>query len=632
MSLPDLSKEKRIGLDIETYDPDLTSNGPGVRRDGYVVGIAVAGETTGIKQYLPFAHETGNLYSKDQVINWAKKELCRPNQPKVGANLLYDLDFLYELGVPVSGPFEDVQVAEPLINENRRVYNLDSLGERYLNLGKADETLEDYCKKRKWRGKVQKHLWKIPGTIVSPYAIRDVELPLAVLRKQKKILLAENLVELYQLETRLIPLLLKMRRRGVRVDIKKTEILVHKLKKELAKKRKALNKFAGRTVDIWAAASIAKAFDKLGLKYPRTPKTKEPSFQKLWLERHDHPIAQLIVECRASDKFLGTFLEGSLLSMAVGDRVHCQFNQLKGDTFGAVTGRFSSSNPNLQFIPNRDPVRGPMIRGVFLPEPGELWGRSDYSQIELRILAHYARGKGSDDIRRSYTEHPDIDFHQMCADMANTSRKHAKTINFGIVYGMGVASTAKNLGMNKNQAKTFLDGYHDKLPFAKYTLQEVSRVAGQRGWIKTILNRRRRFDLWEPVDWDLAQGTTGTKDRDLMIDLVKRKREKARKENKKVPRPGVKRAGTYKALNALIQGSAADLMKKAMVDCDESGVYDILGAPLLTVHDELDNSVPNTKIGREAFEEQERIMAKTIPFKVPVLVDSDLGENWGEVK
>ena len=343
--------------------------------------------------------------------------------------------------------------------------------------------------------------------------------------------------------------------------------------------------------------------------------TGTPSFQATFLERHEDPITNLIVQYRKMDKFIGTFLKGSMLNMLIGDRLHTQFNQLKGDENGTVTGRFSSSNPNLQFIPNRDPELGPLCRSLFIPDEGDWWARADYSQIEIRLLAHYAIGDGSNDIRQAFLDDRTLDYHQWCADTAGITRKAAKTINFGIIYGMGAKKLAEALGIDTGESEEFLRMYYEKLPFLKRTLRTASAKAQNAGFVRTILGRRRRFNLWE------SDQISASPDREMVL-----------RETKRAGGHRIQRAGCYKAFNAVDQGSAADIMKSAMVDISKSGVCDVLGFPPLTVHDELDWSIPKTKIAKEAFEESCRIMENTIPLRIPVLVDHDTGEHWGDVK
>lgn len=631
-SFPDLSSAKTISLDVETRDDDLKTKGPGVRRDAYLIGVAI-GTDDGFRGYYPIAHDEGPNLNKRNVLRWLKRELGRYDQIKLGTNLLYDTDFLAEAGVDVAGPWYDVQVAEPLIDENKQGrYNLDDLASHYLGREKKTTALEIECERRKYKGAVQKHLWRLPADLVGPYAIEDVDLPLAIFPKQRNILENEDLWDLFLLETRLTPLLLDMRRIGVRLDSNRLEKTIGAFDKKLKSAKRRLKKMTGFDVEYWAADSIARAFDSEGLDYPRTPKTKKPSFTKPWLRSHPHPMTDLIVECRQIDKFIGTFLRGQMMDQMIGDRLHCLFNQLKSDEYGTVTGRFSSSHPNLQFIPIRDEEMGPLCRSMFVPEEEHDWGKADYSQIEFRIFAHYALGRGSRKFQDEYRRNPNVDFHAWCAEMAGIGRRPAKTINFGLIYGMGIKKLARSLDISEDEARTFLAEYNGRLPFIKQTLRKVSQRADERGYVFTILKRRRRFDRWEPADWDLAQSVSAVTDRDAMIKTVNHLIGVARERDADViPRKGVRRAGTYKALNALVQGSAADVMKKAMVDCYESGVFDVL-VPHLTVHDEMDVSIPRTSIGREAFIEMKRTMENTIEFRVPIVVDVESGPNWARVK
>jgi DNA polymerase I-like protein with 3'-5' exonuclease and polymerase domains len=629
--LPNLRDAEIISLDIETRDPELLDRGPGVRRDGYIVGIAV-GVPEGHRWYLPFAHAEGPQFEPEVIKRWAQTELCRPDQPKLGANLLYDLDYLYHWGVEVTGPFYDVQVAEPLLDENRRMYNLDSLSMEYLGEGKDETLMEQYCEALGLKGKPQGHLWRMPPKFVGPYAEVDVDRPLRVFEEQRRLLRKEGLWDLFILETRLIPLMLAMRQRGVPVDVKATHATRHHVFKKVQEARQEVEGIVGREVNIWANEDIALAFEQLGLEFKRTKKTGAPSFPGWVLEKHPHPIGPLIFEQRRWDKFLSTFLDGHILGNQIDGRIHCQFNQLRGDEYGTVTGRFSSSNPNLQQIPKRDEILGPMCRSLFVPEPGELWARADYSQVELRLLAHYAVGPGSEAIREELIANPDLDYHQICADMSGIARSSAKHINFGVVYGMGVKKLCDKLGLDEIEGKALMNAYHAKMPFMKETSNAASRTANKRGNVHTIMKRRRRFPDWEPADFNLSwafRDTDVPRDPVSVRAWIKEQVEKAREKGHRVPRMGIKRAWTYRALNAVIQGSAADVMKKAMVDIWESGVCDVLGAPLLTVHDELDWSIPKTKEGIEAFHESVRIMETTIPFRVPLKADPEIMKNWG---
>ncbi len=629
-TFPDLSSSKYLSVDIETRDDDLKSKGPGVRRDAYIIGVTVAAEN--FCEYYPVAHDVGPNLNKKAVFSWLKQELGRPHQIKIGANLLYDFDFLEAQKIRAKGLWYDVQNAEPLINENQGgSYNLDALGKKYLKQGKNLVELQEACDRNRWKGDPQKYLWRLPASVVGHYSKEDARIAAEVFFKQEPILRREELWDLFLLETKLMPLLLQMRQTGVRIDVRRLDQTIRSTKKELNDLKQALKKMVGFDLQYWAAESIAKAFDKIGVRYPMTPKTQKPSFTQAWLSQVNHPLARTIVQCRKLDKFLGTFLEGSIQDQIIDGRIHGLFNQLLSDEYGTVTGRFSSSHPNLQFIPARDEKLGPLCRSMFIPEMGCDWGKTDYSQIEFRIFAHFARGEGADNFRRQYISDPRVDYHAWCAKEAGITRREAKTVNFGIIYGMGIPSLAKTLEIPVSAAETFRKKYDEKIPFVRTTLQDAAKVAQDRGYIRTILNRRRRFISWEPMDWELSKRISAVRDKDLMLRTVEEAIRNAQVNKDLIPRGGIRRAGTHKALSALVQGSAADLIKKAMVDCYEAGVLDVLSLHL-TVHDELDESVPKNKEGSEAFAEMARLMEKAISFKVPVIIDASTGKNWGETK
>lgn len=620
-SFPSLSSAKVVSIDCETRDDDLKAKGPGVRRGGYIVGVSVTTDD-GFRGYYPIRHDQGPNLDPLAVMRWLRRELAG-DRDKIGAHILYDADYLAEERVAIGGRWIDVLNAEPLLDENDFQYSLDRVAEKHLGEGKLDDSLEKYCKERGWKGNPHSHIWRMPASVVGPYALTDSDLPIRIFRKQLPLLREQGLEDLFWLETRLTKLLLKMRRTGVRVDVAKLDRVTEEFSRKRDELQAELRSLAGEKIDVWAAESIARVFDRLGLPYARTAKRKQPSFPQTFLDRHEHPVARKIVEVRKIDKFIGTFLVGQLKGTLVGDRIHAQFNQLKGEDGGAVTGRFSSSNPNLQFIPVRDEEMGPLCRSMFIPEEGCDWGKVDMSQIEFRFFTHFATGPGSDEIRRIYNENPDADFHQMTADMAQVSRKEAKTVNFGIIYGMGIDKLCLGLGRSRQEGEKILDEYHRRIPFVKHMLSLAARTAESRGYVKTILGRRRRFSLYEPADWILSKKVSPSI-KERMVEIV----NEARLENPGI-RPGVRRAGTHRALNAVIQGSSADQIKKAMVECDEAGIFDILFCHL-TVHDELDVSIPRTKEGSEAFSEMARIMETTIPLKVPVRTDSKIGANWGE--
>jgi DNA polymerase I-like protein with 3'-5' exonuclease and polymerase domains len=615
-----LSAAKELTIDTETYDPDLKKSGPGVRTGGYIVGISVATEDDAF--YLPIRHEreynpNGVGYLREHVMAWAKDNLCLAGVPKIGANLIYDLDFLWEAGIEIPGPYYDVQIAEPLIDENQRSFALDRLGFKYAGTGKEKSEMEDWLNRTYGKDNNQrKNIYRCPPELVAPYAIADVTLPRKIIRLQKEIIREQELDRVWDVETRLVPLMLAMRRRGVSVD----EARAQQATDELTARKNRICKEIG-IPDIWNAEQIAKMCDRSGIEYPLTAKTKKPSFTALWLEKHDDPRLRKLVEARKYDKTVTTFIQGAVLGNAIDGRVHTQFHQLKSDDNGTVSGRFSSSNPNLQNIPSRDEELGPLMRSMFIPDPDEVWYSDDWSQIEFRELVHYGEGPSARATQQAYRDDPTTDFHDYVAELTGIARKPAKNINFGLGYGMGIDKLARQLGVSREQAEAIFAQYHARLPFIKALMKKVSRVAENRGYIKTLLGRRRRFDLWEPRNYDkFGYNYKDNKPTPLNHDDAVAEWGKF----------AIKRAFGYASLNALMQGSAADLMKLAMVNIWESGVCDVLGAPLLTVHDELNWSVPRTPEAVQAHAEAARMMKDVWQLRIPLLVSSDSGANWSE--
>jgi DNA polymerase I-like protein with 3'-5' exonuclease and polymerase domains len=389
---------------------------------------------------------------------------------------------------------------------------------------------------------------------------------------------------------------------------------------------------------IWAARSIAKVFDQLGLEYERTAKSNEPSFTKNFLLNHKHPVVGMIAEARKINKVRTTFIDTILEHEHLG-RIHADINQIRSDDGGTVTGRFSYSNPNLQQIPARDPVTGPMLRSLFIPEDNCKWGCFDYSQQEPRLVAHYALRfslPSAVTIAESYSNDPSTDFHKIVAEMAEIDRKDAKTINLGLFYGMGKAKLQAELGVSKEKSDELFNTYHSRVPFVKQLMNEIMSAAQSRGQIKTLLGRRCRFPKYEPIlrgsDW----GTyVPAEDHERILELqamgphLKDNEDKIIKDKDGNPKRNywynnpIRRAFTYKALNKLIQGSAADMTKKAMVDLYKEGIISHI-----QIHDELDFSVESDAHADKI----KQIMEHAVDLKVPNKVDYESGPNWGEIK
>lgn len=626
--LPDISRSPVISFDVETFDPELTEAGPGWARGvGHIVGISAA--IPGQQWYFPIRHEVQPELNMDptEVLQWASYMLGNPRSMKVGANLMYDIGWLRQEGVHVRGKLCDVQFAEALLNETSKV-GLEQLGQKYLKTGKATDLLKEWCKnyygtgEKTWR----RDIYRAPVTLTGHYGEADASLPLEVFERQWPLLQSEGQVALFEMECALIPLLIDMRFAGVSVDVAYADELRHKLEGRAREIQVKIDAMAGFGVNINAAESLAKAFDAIGLSYPRTAATDakpngSPSFVKEFLSHHPHEFPNLITQAREVVKLRTTFVEGYLLNKNINGKVHGSFNPLSGTEGGAKTGRFASSDPNLQNIPARS-EEGKLIRNAFIPDDGHAeWWKFDYSQIEYRLLAHFAVGEGSDLIRQMYLEDPRTDYHSSTAALIEKvtgiklSRSHTKNINFGLAYGMGLAKLAKDLGVSVQEAQELSEAYHRGVPFAKETMKMLSDFAQQYGYNATILGRRTRFDLWEPSGW-------GVKGTPLRYDAALSQYG-----------PNIKRAYLYRTLNYTLQGSSADMMKQAMATCYYTGIFDVTGVPRLTVHDELDFSVPEvTPMYKEAMREMHHVMQTTIPLRVPVVCDLDVGKRWGSVE
>jgi len=604
-TFPDLTNCDRIAIDLETRDPNLMTLGPGwCRDDGYVIGYAVAaGDFVG---YFPVRHESGNMPER-MVVNWLKKQMDTPHIEKVMHNAMYDLGWMRWAGIEVKGKIIDTMIAAPLLNENRRFYNLNSLAGEYLGEWKNEKMLRSAASMHGVDPKSE--MWKLDSCFVGRYAEQDASVTLKLWDRLSIDINKDEVTSIFALESGLLPVLLDMKTKGVRVDLDKAELVKKDLRKRESALLKEIKEETGIAVEPWAAASVAKVFDSLGLSYNRTEGSNAPSFTKNFLANHTHPVAQKIVRLREFNKANTTFVE-TILNHAHNGRIHCDFHPLRTDDGGTVTGRFSSSNPNLQQIPARDPEIKAMIRGLFIPEEGCKWGSFDYSAQEPRWLAHYCASMPNphpsvEGVVAAYKE-GDADFHQMVADLAGITRKEAKTVNLGIMYGMGKKKLAGVLDIELNEATELMEGYHSKVPFVKGMADAAAKAAMDNGKIRTWLGRKCRFDMWEPKSFGYNKAM---------------KLEEAAEEYGGKGR--IRRAFTYKALNKLIQGSSADQTKKAMVDCYAEGLV-----PMLTVHDELCFSVQS----EDEAERIKEIMETCVDgLKVPFEVDAELGDNWGEV-
>jgi DNA polymerase I-like protein with 3'-5' exonuclease and polymerase domains len=602
---PDLSKAKYIAIDLETKDPDLKTKGSGaIIGHGEIIGIAVA--VDGWSGYYPIAHREGNL-DKRLVLEWFR-DVCATDSVKIFHNAMYDVCWIKAAGIKINGHIIDTMLMASLIDENRLWYSLNSIAFDYLGEVKDERGLREAAEQAGVDPKSE--MYKLPAMYVGSYAEKDAELTLELFKVLSREINKQNLTEVFDLETRLFPCLIDMKFKGVRVDVERA----HNLKRELTQQEEALllevKRETGIETQIWAARSIAEVFDKLSLPYIRTEKTKAPSFTKNFLSEHKHPLVQKIAKAREINKAHTTFID-TILKHSHRGRIHADINPIRSDQGGTVTGRFSYSNPNLQQIPARNKELGPMIRGLFLPEEKHKWGCFDYSQQEPRLVVHYAATTEPICFDESVTKIVEkfksntVDFHQTVADMASISRSQAKTINLGLFYGMGKTKLQAELGLStKEEAENLFNQYHENVPFVKELMNKTSAFAQTSGSIGTLLGRRCRFNKWEPNTFGMHTPMT--------FEEAERTYGRGR----------IKRAMTYKALNKLIQGSAADMTKKAMLDLYEEGII-----PHIQIHDELDISVRDEQQAARIVE----IMENAVTLAVPNKVDYESGNTWGDI-
>ena len=600
---PLMKGRKVVAIDLETCDTELKKMGPGwPRKIGSVIGIAVSsGDFTA---YYPIGHEGGGNMDKEVVISYIKKICEDESIQKVFHNAQYDIGWLSTLGIEVKGYIHDTMIAAALLNENRYSYTLNSIVSEYLGEYKDEKVLKAKAEELGIDPKAE--MYKLPAEFVGEYAEADA---LLTFRLHEKLMLEiknDALETVYDTECRLIRVIFNMTKRGVRVDMQRAFELKRKLQVKEKNYLKRIKDITGSDVQVWAARSVAQAFDDVNLEYPRTA-LGAPSFTQTFLETHKHELPRMITKARVLNKLQGTFVDG-IAKYIHNDRLHAHINQIRGDSGGTVTGRFSMYAPNLQQMPIRNEF-GSELRKIFIPEQGEYWLSADYSQQEPRILTHFAilnKNAGAEEVQQAFVK--GLDFHKQTAEMAGIDRRLAKTIGLGVMYGMGYKKMAVDLDISPMEAKEMLKEFRIKVPFMQGMLEDVMNRANKVGTIRTYLGRKCRFDLYEPSWYDPG----------VFHKALPLKQAQAEYGGQ------IKRAGTYKALNRLIQGTAADQTKKAMVD-----VYENLGIiPLIQVHDELNCSVKSDK---EA-ENIKDIMENSMKLEVPSKVDFKIKDNWGDAK
>jgi DNA polymerase-1 len=596
---PNLKNETIIALDIETKDNDIKELGPGYYRAKYglsddrILTLAIATQD--------------NVWSFEwntETRNWLKDN---EHLSIIGANTIYDLGWLMvNTDIRFTGRYYDILISESVLCGIEDWYSLDKLARKYLNANKGNDEITEYCEANGWKGDPRGHLYKMVKDplgleLVLKYNESDA-------RQTYDIFKLQETTPVTELESKNLWMMLEMRKHGIKIDMKKLEKSSIEVGEKVAALQSIVNDIAGFEVKTSSHKHMGKVFDSLGLAYPTTDKGN-PSFAKEVLEGFDHPFVNAARDIKTLNKLQTTYLQG-FEKYIVNGRVYPEYNPVKNGSRGAVTGRLTANRPGMQTIPSRG-IGKSYVRSIFIADDGRILVKQDQSQEELRVFGHFARGTGSKELREAYNEDVNLDMHQFVADWVGIPRSIAKTINFGILYGMGVHKFAVSAGLpvpppwptfgcpdyfekynahkekiikGYEAAKLFFD-YVSKFPCMKVTAKKAEQKCNERGYAKTILNRRRYLN------------------------------------NK----------NSYKAMNTLIQGTSADIMKLWMVKCYEEGLHNELNFHL-TVHDEIVFSMEDTEKGRAAAAEVKRIGETCIDLRVPLKVDHEEGPNWAEVK
>ena len=646
----DLTDIDIVAIDLETYDPNLKTKGLGaVRKDGFVTGIAIA--TSKQTLYFPIAHAmTDNLDPAETWDYLNKKLFQNKNIRKVFHNAMYDVCWIRSsTGDMPKGELLDTMIAASVIDETRMRYSLDSISKDYLNEAKYKYDLADQV--LAWSNGTIKdpmsNMHKLPYSLVKGYAEQDVNLTLKLWNlfeikldeilyvkiNEKGIKEPKTCRKIFELETKLFPCLVDMKFKGVKIDVEKAKAFGQRLEKT---KNNIIDYIARRTnvrVEMWAASSIKALLDHQNIDDYKVTKAGLPQLPKDYLSTHKNKYLRLIAKARNFDKTKNTFIEG-LLGFVHEGRIHADINQIRSDDGGTVTGRFSMSNPNLQQIPSRGFI-GKKMRELFLPEDDCVWGSFDYSQQEPRIVVHYALKlglPGTGELKKEFDKEG-ADFHQIVADMAHISRTMAKTINLGLFYGMGKIKLASELNLTRQKANELFAAYHAKVPFVRQLSQDLIEFAEEHKLLFTLEDRFCRFNKWETRnrEWNNSINryepvpilTKKDAETAFKAELLEKFKDHVADNYMKDFDNYYKPAFTYKALNRLIQGSAADMTKKAMVDLYEQGIL-----PQIQIHDELCLSIKNDNDA----EIVKKTMENSIILEVKNKVNYKKGASWGEIK
>lgn len=651
--LPSWKGAKRIAIDCETRDPQIRTLGPGALRDGYTVGWGFAIDG-GPKHYLPMRHEGGDNLPVEAVLGYLRKQVKEFTGDYVGANLSYEVDYGYADGFEWNpeAKFRDIQIADPLIYELHMSFSLANIAKRYDVEGKDESLLVDAA--RSFGLDPKQGLWRLPARFVGAYCEQDCASPLEILAKQEVIMNQRGLESIWELETDVLPCLVRMRRRGVLIDQDRLAQIELWAENEERQALAYIKHETGVQVPyggVWKPDALAPALQAIGMRLSKTS-TGAPQIDKALLAGANHPVATAILRARKVNKIRTTFAE-SIRRYMIKGRIHCSFHQIaredeEGDQKGVRYGRLSAGDPNMQQqpSPDRDPEIAGEWRKIFIPEPGTIWGCNDYSQQEPRWTTHFAALMDLPKARQAaerYQNDPSTDNHEMMTRLIHgdtqvdawlaekspnfkVNRGYSKNIFLGLCYGEGGAKLCHDIGKptrwahisgwGQRRVLEYFENRHDAMRYKMDTGKGyIKEMAGEEG--QQILDN---FDTEVPYVRKLAEKATERAEQNGIVRTVLgRQLNFERKDD-----------GTYdythKALNRIIQGSSADQTKLALVELDRAGHY-----IQLQVHDEMDGSFASIKDAKEVGDiMRDCILSRNKPW-VPFKVDTECGPSWGEV-
>ena len=591
----DLESVAKAARHAGRFAVDTETDGTDPQR-ARLVGVSLSWNA-GEGVYVPLAHRY--LGVPDQLPLDTVRETLGPlladrSVQKVGQNLKYDAHVLRRHGMPVEGWSMDTMVAAFLLQPDRVSFGMDSLAEEYL----SHKTIPYSA--LAGSGAKQITLDQVEVDRVAEYAAEDAEVTLRLSEVLGERLRDDHLDRLYEeIDHPLLPVLVTMEARGIRVDAEILRVMSKEMEGALDEARGQIHALAGTSFNVDSPKQLREVlFDRMGLRpLKKTAKSGVASTDASTLEQlaDQHEIARSILEYRELAKLKGTYVDAlpRLVNPETG-RVHTVFHPT-----GAATGRLSSSDPNLQNIPARTAV-GLRIRSAFVPEPGWVFLAADYSQVELRVLAHLCRDPGlieafraGEDIHRVTAAKV---FGVTAAGVTEEMRRRAKAVNFGILYGMSEGRLAREQGMTRGEAKEFIAAYFERFAAVRDYIEKVRQEATREGAVRTLFGRVRRFPQLR------GRAHRGEIEQALRA-----------------------------AVNTTIQGTAADLMKKAMTAVDRSlAASGSRARVLLQVHDELLLEVPPDEL-EDAASLVRKEMEGVHPLAVPLATDQKSGSDWREV-